>query len=85
MEHLYCPRCGDRDLYRGKVTVERERLSIAFRCATCGDGLTLTLADERGASFEWSFTQEADPSEAGPPAALELAPDAEDRPLPSWW
>jgi uncharacterized protein (DUF983 family) len=60
MTELYCPRCSDRDLYRRQVTVERERLSIAFRCATCGDGLTLTLADEWSASFKWSFTSEAE-------------------------
>ena len=112
MTELSCPRCGDRELRRGKVeffdpdvtrgvtrvtTIERqstsrrlmptakvflnprgaqEGLTIAFDCSTCGDGLTLTLVDEWGASFEWSFTSEAEDAlaalrAAGDEAALD--------------
>lgn len=36
-----------------------EGLTIEFSCATCGPGLTLTLADELDLD-EWSFTSEAE-------------------------
>ena len=53
----------------------RAGLLIAFDCSTCGDGLTLTLADEWGASFEWSFTSDAEDAlaerAAGDDAALD--------------
>jgi hypothetical protein len=53
---------------------ETEGLAIAFSCATCGDGLTLTLAARTGAQFEWSFTSEAED------ALAELRVSVEDPP-----
>ena len=50
----------------------RAGLSIAFACATCGDGLTLTLADG-SMCFEWSFTSEAEDALAALRAAEDEA------------
>jgi hypothetical protein len=48
-----------------KVAIDRhgvagEGISIAFDCERCDATAWLSLADLPGASFEWSFTSEAD-------------------------